>query len=270
VLAHEPALTQALARWQPDWMPPILEIDAERAWMLMPDFGVALRSLIQSSDDLWHWQRVLPLYAEAQIDLAARLPDLLALGTIDRRLASLPAQYEAVLTDTAAMRIDLPDGLTTASYERLRALTPRFAAMCAELAAYRVPETLQHDDFHDGNIFVRDGRYIFSDWAESCVAHPFFTLVVTLNSIAWRLKLEDNGPVLAQLRDLYLEPWQRYDSPENLLAAFTLARRIGMVNRALTWYRVVSSLEPALREEQAEAVPGWLQEFLDATAASAA
>src|SRR3954454_13334821 len=80
VLAHEPALTQALARWQPDWMPQVLEVDVERAWMLMPDFGVSLRSLIQSTDDLWHWQRVLPLYAEAQIGLADRLPDLLALG----------------------------------------------------------------------------------------------------------------------------------------------------------------------------------------------
>jgi Ser/Thr protein kinase RdoA (MazF antagonist) len=27
-----------------------------------------------------------------------------------------------------------------------------------------VDRTLQHDDLHDGNVFVRDGRYLFFDW----------------------------------------------------------------------------------------------------------
>jgi hypothetical protein len=36
------------------------------------------------------------------------------------------------------------------------------------------------------------------------------------------------------------------------------------VCRALTWHRVVTSLEEPFRSEQAEAVPGWLGEFLEA------
>jgi hypothetical protein len=39
-----------------------------------------------------------------------------------------------------------------------------------------------------------------------------------------------------------------------------------MFCRALTWHRVVTSLESPEREEHADAVPGWLQEFLNATA----
>ena len=43
-----------------------------------------------------------------------------------------------------------------------------------------------------------------------------------------------------------------------------------MVCHALTWYHVVSSLEEPFKAEHAEAVPGWLQEFLNAeTEASA-
>src|SRR5690348_14165361 len=48
VLAHEPALTQALSFWRPDCMPQVTAADLERGWMLMPDFGTSLRSLIQA------------------------------------------------------------------------------------------------------------------------------------------------------------------------------------------------------------------------------
>jgi aminoglycoside phosphotransferase (APT) family kinase protein len=178
------------------------------------------------------------------------------------RLATLAGQYEQLLADTAALRIGLPDGLTPEEYERLRALTPRFAALCQELSSYHVPETLHHDDFHDANIFVHDGSYIFADWGESCAAHPFFTLVVMLRGIAYRRGWADDTPALARLRDIYLEPWTRYEPRERLLVASTLAQRVGMVGRALTWHRVVSQLEEPFKSVHAEAVPGWLQEFL--------
>ena len=183
-LAHEPALTQALARWRPDCMPPVLATDLDRGWMLLPDMGVTLRGRLRSDRDIGHWRRVLPRYAEVQRALAGRLDQLLALGVLDRRLAVLPAQYARLLEDTHALRIDQPQRLTSEEYRRLRGLTPRFAALCERLAGYRIPETLHHDDFHDGNILVRDGRYTFFDWGESCVEHPFLSLVVTLRSIA--------------------------------------------------------------------------------------
>lgn len=264
VLAHEPALTQALSRWRPDCMVQLLATDLDRGWLLMRDAGATLRSQIQSVTDLHQWQPILTTYAEVQIELASRTDELLALGTLDRRLATLPAQYERLLADTGALLIDQKDGLTAAEYRCLRDLVPEFAAMCERLASYQIPETLHHDDFHDANIFIRDGRFVFSDWGESCVAHPFFTLLVTLRSVAYRLKLDDHAPELSQLRDIYLEPFQRFESPERLRAAFALANRVAMICRALTWYRVVSHLDDSHKAEYAEAVPGWLQEFLNA------
>jgi aminoglycoside phosphotransferase (APT) family kinase protein len=132
------------------------------------------------------------------------------------------------------------------------------------LAQYRIPETLHHDDFHDANVFVRDDRAVFADWGESCVAHPFFTLLVMLRSSAYRLKLADNAPGLLRLRDIYLEQWTSFGSQEDLLAAFQLAQRVAMVCRALTWHHVVSRLAEPFKSEYADTVPGWLQEFLNA------
>jgi hypothetical protein len=264
-LAHEPALTAALASWRPDCIAPLLAIDRERGWMLMPDNGPTLRTVIRADRDLRHWERVLARYAELQIDMIGRRDELLALGAPDRRLATLPGRFERLLADPDGMELDREDNLTSAEYRRLRAMGPQVAAMCERLAGYGIPETLQHDDFHDANIFLRDGRYLFFDWGESALAHPFFTLTVTLRSIAYSMELDEGGPEIARLRDVYLEPWARFAPGARLLEAFALARRLGMFNRALTWHHVVSSLPDGPdKQAEADAVPGWMQEFLNA------
>ena len=264
-LAHEPALTELLAQRWPEWLPTVLASDNARGWLLLTDAGVTLRSLVNSADDLYHWERILPRYAEMQIALAGESDELLALGALDRRLAVLPTQYEALLRDTDALRIGLPDGLTADEHARLVAFTPQFASRCAELASYGLPETLHHDDFHDANIFVRDGRYALADWGESCVAHPFSTLLVNQRSIAYRLGFlgeENEHPETTRLRDAYLEPWTAYAPRADLLAACALARQLAMAGRALTWHHVISPLPEPHRSQDADAVPGWPQEFL--------
>ena len=262
-LAHEPALTEALASWRPDCIPPLLAVDAAHGWMLMPDLSPTLRVLVRADRDLRRWEQVLATYAGLQIDMVGRRDELLALGALDRRLSTLPARFERLVDDPAAMQIDREDNLTSAQHAQLREMGPRVAVMCDRLAGYGIPETLHHDDFHDGNVFARGGRYLLFDWGESCVAHPFFTMTVTLRSIAYFMELDEQGPEIGRLRDVYLEPWTRFAARARLLEAFPLARRLGMFNRALTWHHVVSSLpEGPEKEEQADAVPGWMQEFL--------
>ena len=193
LLAHEPALTQWLAEQRPDCIAPVLAVDRARAWMLMPDGGTTLRAVIQADRDIRHWEEALPIYAQLQIDMVAQLDQLIAVGCLDYRLAGLPARYAALLEDTQALMIDLPDGLTGEQYARLHAFAPQFADMCARLTAYGIPETLHHDDFHDGNIFLDAGGLRFFDWGESCAAQPFYTLVVGLRGIAYRFELAEDG-----------------------------------------------------------------------------
>ena len=263
VLGHEPALTVALARWRADCMPEVLAADPARGWLLMRDSGTPLRGLIKTDGHLRRWHAVLTLFAEVQMELAGRRDELRRLGALDRRLTVLPAEYERLLSDTDSLLIDQPDGLPRAAYQRLRDLAPRFAADCRRLAGFGLPETLHHDDFHDNNIFIRDDRCTFTDWGESCVAHPFFTTLVMLRSAAHTLGLPASAPEVIELRDRYLEPWERLAPRRTLLEAWALAQPVGMVCRALTWHRVVVSLEEPFRSENAEAVPGWLGEYLE-------
>ncbi|MEM7531213.1 MAG: aminoglycoside phosphotransferase family protein [Chloroflexota bacterium] len=273
-LAHEPMLTQLLANHQPHALPEIVAVDESQGWMLMKEGGIRLRELINDTKDIHHWTTLLPRYAQFQQVMAVHADTLLTVGAFDRRLASLPQQYEALLTDRAAMLIDYPknaelDHLTEETYAQLKHLAPTFAQLCQDLAAFGIPETIQHDDFHDGNILVQNStqtpQYIFFDWGDACVSHPFLTMLVTLRHTAYRLQLAEDAPELIQLRDAYLAAWRPYGSNGDLLEAFDLAYKIGMVCRALTWYAMVSTLPVGSAEwhENADSVPGWLLDFLD-------
>ena len=223
-LRHEAALTTLLAALRPDCVPPPLAVELERGWILMADAGTRLREAIESERDLDPWLEVLPLYAGVQLDLAGHLEELLALGTPDLRLATLAAKYERLL--------DALEGLSPEESRRLRALVPRVAELCDELAAYGVPETIQHDDFHDGQVYVRDGRYLLLDWGDACVSHPFFTLSVTLEGvIAWGLDDVQDSVDVAPFRDAYLERFA--GNGAGLVDACKPALRLGWVCRAV-------------------------------------
>jgi hypothetical protein len=78
------------------------------------------------------------------------------------------------------------------------------------------------------------------------------------------LGLEENSAELHPLRDAYQEPWTRFASRQELLAAFDVARKLASLNGALTWYQLVTKLDGPQRDEYAEPVPALLQEFLAA------
>jgi hypothetical protein len=238
--------------------------DAGRGWLLLGDGGTRLRELVRSTADLHHWTALLPAYAELQIDVAARADELLALGVPDARLAGVPAALGRLLDEPDLLIGSGPDALTSSEHDRLETLVPAFGDMCRELAAYGMPETLQHDDLHEGNVFVREGQYVVVDWGDSCVSHPFHTLVVTLRALAWKLGIEPGAPALERLRDAYLEPWSRFAAPPELRSAFALAYRTGTVCRALAWHRYATAPDVRLSQEDADAVPYGLKLFLAA------
>ncbi|MFO7633259.1 MAG: phosphotransferase, partial [Caldilinea sp.] len=189
-MRHEASLIAILQRMRPDILPPILAIDAAQGLILMADGGDLLRPLTRDGRDLSHWTRILPRYAALQQEMASHSGDLLADGVMDRRLETLPSLYDDLLADDRALAVGAPHGLTPTEHARLLALSPGFAGRCSELASLGIPATIDHSDFHDGNILIYAGGYRFIDWGDACVAHPFLTVLVTLRSIAYGIGLE--------------------------------------------------------------------------------
>jgi hypothetical protein len=256
--AFEAAVVETLAARRPDLVPELLATDLVRGWMLQRDGGTRLRELLATGVDYGVWEEILPLYGELQIDAAADRERLLEAGVPDRRLAVLPAQFEGLLGDTHAL-----EDLSQEEIRRLRALAPHVEADCRELEGYGLPETIQHDDLHDGQVFVQDGRYLFFDWGDSCVSHPFYTLVVTLAVLAQRLGLEHEAPGLDRFRDAYLAPWARFRPRSELEQAYPIAYRLGVLCRGLTWRMIVDALPRPLREDEEDAVPERMRMLLE-------
>jgi aminoglycoside/choline kinase family phosphotransferase len=195
----EAALVGVLASERPDVVPPLVAVDLDRGWMLMADAGERLREIAARERSYARWLEILPLMAGVQIDLARRADELVALGVPDLRLAVLPATFEAFLDEVGPSIED--DELVA----RAREMVPWVREASAELASHGIPETIQHDDFHDGQVFVKDDRYLLMDWGDACVSHPFFTLSVTLQGfLSWGLDDVENSEPIEPYAERYV------------------------------------------------------------------
>jgi len=261
---YEAALTQSLSRWFPDCMPEFVSVDTARGWMLMRDGGEHLRASIRPTQDITPWRPVISRYAEVQIGLAEHITELLSLRIPDHRLIVLPRLYSQLLAEEESLMIDQEKGLTSAEWQQLKDKTSRFEQICNDLAAFGIPESLNHGDFHDGNVLIRNSRITFFDWGDASVAHPFTSLRTFFVSIENSLKLEDYSftPEMAKLLDLYLEPFQQFASKEELQSAYSLSKPVASIVKALAWHQGISRMDGSLREEYAWIVPEVLREFL--------
>ena len=221
VQAFEPHLTAELfARW-PDRVAEVIGYDEQRAWLLLADAGTPVGAFGNPPEA---WLTALPLYAELQHGEAAHARDHLAHGVPDLRLATLPARYQDLV------QLDLP--LELHEIRQLRDFAPRFTELCGELAAYDVPETIQHDDLHHANLYAQGSSVRVLDWGDASISHPFASLVVTFRFLEERTKLAPGDPWFTRLRDAYLEPWGR-----DLGDAFALAVRVGTFARSIAYLR---------------------------------
>jgi hypothetical protein len=233
VQAFEPRLTAELfARW-PDRVPEVLGHDEERAWLLLADAGTPIRDLGNPPEV---WLDVLPSYAELQRGEAAHAHEHVTHHVPDLRVATLPARFEQLL------RSDLP--LERDEIVRLRSFAPRFAELCGELAAHGLPETVQHDDLHHGNVYAQGERLRVLDWGDSSISHPFASLVVTFRFLEEINGLPPEDRWFRRLRDAYLEPWGG-----GLTEVFALALRVGTFAHTFAWARQRDALGERERHE---------------------
>jgi hypothetical protein len=164
LMVNEAVLTQRLAQLFPAVMPQPLAIDAARDWVLLADFGpeVGWDAAVETRE------AALVAFAQLQIASAPQVDELLAQGCIDRRLPKLTEQIAPLLTDPALMA--MIDG---EQQQQLQAVAPRLAELCQQMAQYKVPATLVHGDLHMSNVARRGEHFVFFDWSDACVAHPF-------------------------------------------------------------------------------------------------
>ncbi|MFC9687278.1 hypothetical protein ACFTSF_01970 [Kribbella sp. NPDC056951] len=206
--AFEPALTQRLAELVPEHV--LTPYAVDRSWALVPDGGTLLRDIPREPR---HWAELLSQYAEFQRALVDHTGEFDRLGVPDGRLARLP------------------EILDQFADEGLRKRRPELVDWCDELATLGIPDTLDHADLHENQVFAGP-PYRFFDWGDAAVSHPFCSLLVPLERAADQL-----GPeVVPRLRDAYLDHWP--GDRRTLRRAAELAIRLSAINRATSWTRL--------------------------------
>ena len=233
VQAFEPRLTAGLfARW-PDRVAEVLGHDEQRAWLLLADAGTPIRVFGNPPEA---WLAALPLYAELQRGEVAQTHEHLSHHVPDLRVATLPARHEDLLQRELPLERD--------EIDRLHEFAPRFAELCGELAAHDVPETVQHDDLHMGNVYAHGERLRLLDWGDASISHPFASLVVTFRFLEEINGLSPSNTWFARLRDAYLEPWGK-----GLADTFALAIRVGTFAHTFAWARQRDHLPEEARRD---------------------
>ena len=249
LFTDEPRVMVGLAALFPDDVPAPLAWDPGRRWMLLADLGRSLRA--QST--IAAREAMLRHFGRLQLAAAAHVDHLLMIGCLDRRLARLAGQIDPLLDDTALL-----GDLTDAEVAQLRALAPRLKAMCQELADYHVPATLVHGDLNLGNVALHAEQYVFFDWTDACVSHPFFDLL----TVIW----EDDPEVQARLLASYLQLWTVYEPMERLREAWTLAEPLCSLHQAVSYQAILRHTEAAAWHEHAGMIADAARRVLKACA----
>jgi hypothetical protein len=250
VMAFEAALTALVSQHSPDDGPEV--VAWQGSWLLTRDAGPQLRTLLEADASAASvWDDLLPRYAELQLAHVTAVEELLALGVPDKRPMTLLAGYPRLLRDVR--------GLDAVPVERahLEVLQPALVRTVAALEG-PVPVTLIHEEVHEANVFVCNGRGRFLDWGEGAVSHPFAGLTNTLRDLAYRRRLEPDSAEVLRLRDLYLEPWTRFAPMEELRAMFAAGYLLGALCRAVTWERFLAEASQATRDEYDRNAAVWL------------
>jgi hypothetical protein len=228
--AFEVPVTATLSsRWP--CAPEVLAHDVERRWLLLADAGASLRSL---GNPPKRWLELLPVYAELQIGETPHAQRYLDVGVPDMRTGRLPELYDELVRATLPIDDD--------EHAAMRRFQPRFTRLCGELADAGIPHTVQHDDLHMNNVYVKAERVRILDWGDASIGFPFFSLFETFRFLTEMNGLRPDDAWFGRLRDAYLEPWGG-----DLRDAFQLALRLAAVARAIAWLAQRDALEQADR-----------------------
>ena len=237
--AFEVGLYEVLARRVPDRILVPMAVDTDRGWILLPEGGPPLGETTTGAAQADGMVAALARYGRLQLEVAADVDALLALGVEDMRPAAMPVRFDQAVAAGERYVAKRGNHDDQASLERVRARREWFGGLCEDLADRAGEASLDHNDLHPWNILgdpQNPATLRFYDWGDSVIAHPFAAMLVPLG-FAGRSSSRD----LIRCRDAYLAEFGELGTHAQLVETLELACRVAKVARALTWERAMST-----------------------------
>ena len=222
--AHELAVSTALARLLPNYVPRIVGVHSSwNGWLSEEVAGTPLDRIT----DFSAWKHAAAQLAEFQIASIGKTSELIREHATDLRIRTLEKQIDPFLrrmTELMAAQEKLNPGPLLES--ELSAVDERIKESCALLGRIGIPDTLGQIDMNPGNILVSENGCVFLDWAEASVMHPFVTFEYLREHM---VRSGIGGPTAADdLTRAYLGPWTAFYSRDELANALALSPLIAV------------------------------------------
>jgi hypothetical protein len=216
LFVDEVGVTVALARRFPGRVPEPVAADRARGLLALDDVGPE----VGWDAPMEVWDEVAREFARLQLASVPYVAELRAAGCQDRRLEWLARQVPLWFGADLVGRFAPP-----ALAARLDAAVPRLVEVCAELAGYGLPTTLAHGDMHLDNVARGPEGYVFFDWTDAAVGHPFLDLIA----------VDQLGKDSDRLRDAYLSEWASVAPLDRLRPLWPLVEVLSPANQAVSY-----------------------------------
>ena len=269
---HEPALLQVLARRVPALVPELLGVHLGNGWSLSRDAGPTLRQALSPEQSWAAWESVVASYAEAQVQLAGEREAVLGAGVREVSPRTVPEHAAALVRELGMLPRD-QGGLSAEEVDRLSGVLPRLVSRCAELGSSGVPDSVQHDDLHSGNVCWNGsaGTARVIDWGDTTWGFPLATMLTTLASVAFHavgpeayVDGQPDTPEVLRVRDAYLEPFTAFATRTDLRRLVDVARATGCVGKAMSWRAALHGAPVSGHADHDFPVRTWLLDLLQA------
>jgi hypothetical protein len=238
IFSQEPGLVRYLNKKYPGSVPSIISTNSSKGWLLTRDIGG--RSLCDFSDPEY-WCAVIKTYAllqQEEIPYAEELAfEFVIPGGLQHLIRATDFLTQGLIEMAAEGYLPMSDAAQWGS--KVQAIMEK----CRQLAAFSIPETLEHGDLYCGNININSDRVVFFDWTDGSISHPFFSLDSFLNECEFSEEIKE------QIVSTYLLSWALYlkRDMDDILAAWELAAPLALVHQTFAYYKIMRSLPPKAR-----------------------
>lgn len=232
LFVNEGVFLAQLAKLYPDRVPVPIALAPEHGWMLLDDFGkppgdeLSLEQQAQFMQD----------FARLQIDSSQKIEELIAVGCKDRRLEVLLSQIEPLLEDDLVLNL-----LNEEERTKLKQIEPRVRELLVNLSALSVPFAILHGDLHAGNVIIKDDAFLYFDWTDAAVSHPFFDMI--------HVFMEEDETKRTRLQEAYLSIWEQHFPHGEVRRAWELAGVLYGFYHAVSYQYIAHGIEELVVSE---------------------
>jgi len=232
---HEGAMLERLAGGP---VPRLLGRDGAR--ILMPEIP---------GEDLYDAELSLlspmvKLLVELQAAWIGRTDELVALGLPDWRSETLTEAIADVIESTAS-EVSVDDRTTLGRF--VAGLPERFGA----LAAFGLPDTLVHGDFHPGNVRGNASELVLLDWGDCGIGHPL------LDQSAFLARIP--SPAVEPIRALWEREWLERVPDSHPAEAGRLIGPVAAARQAVIYRKFLDNIEPSEHPYHQRDPADWLR-----------